>query len=150
MITRIAAFALAGSLAFLASRDLAACSCAPPPPPKEALGKASAVFSGKVVRMEKPKPRQGAGPIRPTQAFGKVKVVIQVSRVWKGDLGKEVTLTTNASSAACGYGFRPDEVYLIYCHGEKHALSTNLCTRTKPLADAGEDLTELGVGQEVE
>jgi hypothetical protein len=46
----------------------------------------------------------------------------------------------------CGYDFQAGETYLVYANndeGSANSLSTDICTRTRRLSDAGEDLTYL-------
>ena len=114
-----------------------ACSCVPPPPPKEALKSSTAVFSGKCVDIKIDE-----------KGFTK-HVTFEVDRVWKGDVGKKVTITTAVHGATCGYGFttKGDATYLVYCYGKPDALATNICTRTTTLAGAKGDLKELGEGE---
>jgi len=124
-------------LAALVSLPLGAdaCSCVPNPPPKEALAKASAVFSGKVLAVE----TEGR----------ESKVTIQVATVWKGIKDAKVVVFTPSNGAACGVAFKKDESYLVYCYddkSEKPVLRASLCSRTAPLASAKEDLKELGEG----
>jgi hypothetical protein len=115
------------------------CSCIVPPPPKQALKGSAAVFAGKVTAVK----RDGL----------QVRVTIEVSKTWKGTKGKTVEVTTASSGAACGYGFKKGTSYLVYCYaaGKKGAkpmpLSTNICTRTRTLAAAKDDLKELGPGK---
>ncbi len=128
------------ALAFLiASQSLIpaalACSCAPPPPPKQALAGSTAVFSGKCISVEIKEQRK--------------IVTFEVDRVWKGEVGKTVTITTAAHGATCGYAFttKGDATYLVYCYGKPDALSTNICTRTRSLAAGADDIKELGDGE---
>jgi len=123
----------------LVVRSAAACSCAPPPPPKQALEAAVAVFSGKVVEI-----KPGDQPFAPKQ------VTFEVNRSFKGVDGGRVSVTTAADSAMCGYAFQQGKSYLVYCYGEKKSLSTNICTRTRNIETAGEDLKELGEGKKPE
>lgn len=109
-----------------------ACSCIAPPSPKQALKKSSAVFSGEVTAIE-------------VEGFVK-KVTISVGRSWKGARKKTVTVTTSFSGASCGYGFQKGKKYLVYCY---RGLETGLCTRTKTLKSAKEDIKELGEGTKV-
>ena len=115
--------------------EVFACSCAPPPPPKEALAASSAVFTGKVVAVE------DVGDFQRS-------VTIEVASSWKGVKAKTVTVKTAKDSAACGYGFEKGKSYLVYARevkeGEAKVLSTNLCSRTRTLAEAKEDLAALG------
>jgi hypothetical protein len=134
LLTTVVAMAVAG--AGLAQ----ACSCIPPPPPKKALEQAHAVFSGKVTKIEE------AGE-------GELSVTLELATTWKGAADKELTLFTANQSAACGYGFEKGKTYLVYAHqikrGEAKVLETNICTRTALLADAKDDLKDLGAGKKV-
>jgi hypothetical protein len=65
-----------------------------------------------------------------------------VLRVWKGTLGRSVVLRTANDGASCGYPFAVHESYLVFTRDR----SVSLCSRTKPIADATEDLAALGDG----
>lgn len=114
-----------------------ACECTPPPPPKKAAAKSDAVLSGKVIALDAMNGRWA-------------KVTVEVAASYKGDAMKSTVLYTSKDGDACGYPFEAGKSYLIYAEladneGEK-VLRTTLCTRTRPLADAVEDLKELGEG----
>ena len=49
-------------------------------------------------------------------------------------------MLTAGSGPACGYGFKPGERYLVYANRKGTELVTGICSRTRPLADATEDL----------
>jgi hypothetical protein len=107
-----------------------ACSCAPSPPPQEALQQASAVFTGTVVAVD---------------TSGVTSTVrLQVDRSWKGAKCGEVTVTTPADSAACGFDFQVGQNYLVYADKQQGKFSVSLCSRTSLTSQAGEDLTALG------
>lgn len=118
-----------------------ACSCMMPPPPPKALEQAAAVFSGKVTKIEGDVTKQRT-------------ITIAVDQAWKGVETETVTLTTGPGGGMCGFGFQDGESYLVYAYrsGEKKdgPLSTSICTRTKTLANAKEDLDALGEGKEPE
>lgn len=137
---------LALTVAAAAASTAEACRCVPPPPPKKALEAAAAVFVGKAAKIE------------PDEARSFVVVTFEVRTFWKGADTKTVQVRTPGSSAACGNEFAKDQWYLVYCHaepdetrpGEKEpplVLHTNLCSRTRALKDAAEDLKELGKGK---
>jgi len=127
---------------FFASAAVA-CSCAPPPTAKASLEKASAVFTGKVLKIE------DAGKFERA-------ITLQVAQVWKGVKAKEVVVYTANNGAACGFEFEKGKSYLIYAgqeqrEGEKEkVLATNICTRTAALDTAQGDLKELGEGKKPE
>lgn len=109
-----------------------ACSCMVPPPPAEALGQSDSVFSGTVSAVQ--------------PGNGGVLVTFDVARIWKGPQDAQLTLATPADSASCGVEFAAGTEYLVYGRAEDGQLTTNLCSRTAPLANAGDDITALGEG----
>lgn len=126
---------LASVLCLLIAANVAdACKCAPPPPPKEAMAGAEAVFSGKCIDIV----------IKDRQKI----CTFEVDRVWKGEVGAKVVITTAEHGATCGYGFSTegDATYMVYARGKKGEFSTSICTRTRGLANAKDDLKELGDG----
>lgn len=112
-----------------------ACSCAPPQAPAVELKSSAAVFSGRVIAVNR----------RPSpEGLPEVEVVVAVNKVWKGFEQGEMTVITNANSAACGFGFDRGGSYLIYANrDDKGRLVTGLCTRTARLSSAAADIKEL-------
>ncbi len=117
-------------LALLGADAALACSCAPLPEPQQARDQAAAVFTGTVLGI--------------TQEGNLRLVRLRVEESWKGVRCGEVTVTTGLGDADCGYAFQEGQSYLIYADKQQGKLSTNICTRTKPTAEAGEDLAALG------
>ena len=119
-----------------------ACTCAPAKSAGQELERSTAVFSGKVIEIRRHK--------RDEDTFGKVEVVFRVGRAWKGVERRTVSVYTSSQSSACGYGFKEGRTYLVYAHGNTEGrLSTSICSRTRRLKDAGEDLDDLGAGREI-
>jgi hypothetical protein len=119
------------------SNKALACKCmiAEPPAARE---DASAVFEGRVVSITEHK---GEG------ALDRHQVKLSVVRTWKGlEQREQVDVFTNGSSAACGYTFAKDATYLVYANEHEGELSVSGCSRTRPLADAADDLAFLGAG----
>lgn len=116
----------------VAAQPALACSCAPAPGPQEALNQAAAVFTGTVVS------------IQPSENPLGYLVTFRVERTWKGTQCREVTVFTGQGDFDCGYPFQSGQSYLVYADRSKGQLATNICSRTKPTAEAGEDLTALG------
>ncbi|MEM9188130.1 MAG: hypothetical protein AAGF12_03055 [Myxococcota bacterium] len=109
----------------------AACSCAPPDP-AAAFESASSVFEGRVLRVDPD------GQLR--------RATLEVVRTWKGADSEEVDVRTAANSAACGFDFTVGESYLVYAderNGEEHV---SLCSPTKPIGEAGDELAAMGEG----
>ena len=133
------------ALGILASFNVpaaSACTCVMPPSPQEALGEATAVFSGTVVNIDAP---MGLS----ISSADPVKYTFSVSNVWKGPQSQEIIVASERNGASCGYEFKEDEEYLVYSFGEKDNLRTNICTRTKEMIFANPDLLALDGGEEI-
>ena len=121
---------------WLGAETASACSCAPARSAADELERSTAVFSGKVVEIRS---RKQSGNI-----FRGVEVVFRVEKAWKGVKGRTVSVFTASHGAACGYGFTQGRTYLVYAYGAADGwLSTNICSRTRRLKDAREDVNEL-------
>jgi hypothetical protein len=139
----IAAFAVL----FALPQACFACSCLAPPPPAEAAADAAAVFQGEVIKVEQVRGSTGA-EIR--------RVTMRVSKVWKGNVAAEMPVYTANDSAACGVDFQQGTEYVIYANASNgtdfwaspaNSLVTGLCDRTRPVAEAADDLAALGPGR---
>jgi hypothetical protein len=119
------------------ARQAFACDC-DVPTVKESLEHATAIFTGKVIKVE---------PVEPVEKNHTVRVTIEVDSVWKGEPRGTIHVFTPEDGGACGYGFEPGQTYLVYAKREADAadtLTTDICTRTRKLSEAGADLKELG------
>lgn len=115
-----------------------ACSCLPPEPPALALSHADAVFEGRVLSLSAVAPEDAA-------FGGELRYELELQRVWKGELPDVVVLTTPSSSAACGRSFEIGGRYLVYAaRGQRGELADFLCSRTRRISGADEDLAVLG------
>lgn len=114
------------------------CSCLPPPPPREALAQADAVFAGRVVSVIEHSEEDPGHPGGPH-----LEVRIVPSARWKAAASDTVTVRTADNSAACGFPFQEGEEYLVYASGDD-ALRVITCSRTAPLAQAADDVAALG------
>ncbi|XID94864.1 hypothetical protein ACF3MZ_10245 [Paenibacillaceae bacterium WGS1546] len=137
-ITLILAIVAGGLL--VPENRASACSCAS----RDAAAKldiSAAVFVGKVVGVGKAV--QGKfGPLRP--------YTFEVDQAWKGVEEKRVTVYSNdGASASCGYSFVQGETYLVYAHQENDRLQTGLCHGNRPIAEAGDELAQLGIGRDI-
>ena len=110
-----------------------ACSCLPRTP-QQSFESAQAVFAGRVIDVIQPNPDS------------EVKVIFEVSRVGKGQKRPRIVVMTSSSSASCGYSFQKREQYLVYASRQESQLGTGLCSGTKPLSMAQQDLAVLGEG----
>ena len=64
-------------------------------------------------------------------------VDFEVDQFWKGDTGKNITVTTGLSDADCGFNFKIGEAYKLYASGGGK-LSTGICSGTMLLAEVDE------------
>ncbi len=129
----IALAAVAGAALQLAAPARArACSCTLPLPPEQAAARAAAVFEGRTYGVH----REG----------NRVRYAFEVTRVWKGDVGAKVDIWTASHSAACGRGYDTGVAYIVYAHELPGGLlGDGLCSRTRPSANATDDLQVLGI-----
>jgi hypothetical protein len=149
LLTRPLASAAAVALLTLALLALlpdcaSACTCAVMPGSqqeraKRALDRATAVFAGEVIDIEKGLPSSS--------------VTFRVSEVWKGKQRETRTVSTPRYGASCGYPFKEGQEYLVYAYWgpqgspPRPGLKTDICTETKPLSEAGANLRVLREGQ---
>lgn len=103
---------------------------------REAAKRATAVFSGEVVNIE---PSGSA-----FSSAAPVRVVLDVSRVWKGPAYETLTVETARSGASCGYDFDEGRRYLVYADksslpegGDTESLQVGLCGATRPIPETG-------------
>ncbi len=124
------------SLAFLLAPGHAnACSCRRPPPPQQAMDEAAAVFEGRTFNTQDIDPY-------------KVAYEFEVTRFWKGDLTATVRLETRKSGASCGRSFREGVTYVVYASQTQDGLlRDSLCSRTREVEAASEDISVLGPGK---
>lgn len=137
------------SLSILIIGVVSACTCAPLPPPQEALENAVMVFSGKVVKIIPPN-------YRSTSPVSRIIAIFEISHIWKGSIAtNETSILTPSLGVACGISFSEGGEYLVYADYQKNELFpeedrnllwTNFCTRTENISWAQEDLEVFGEG----
>lgn len=132
----------AGALLFFSSWS-EACSCGDVGPPCQAFMSAKAVFAGRVVRVLNVDRKMTVG-IESFVTWGR-RAQFEVERAYKGIKAKTVELETGGGGGDCGYGFQEGKRYLVYAHGDKRTttLETNICTRTREVNMAADDLDYL-------
>lgn len=113
-----------------------ACSCAQPEPIAVELQNSDAVFTGRVLQVNK--------PLVVTSSLDPIRVLFEVQASWKGAEEKIVEIATASSDASCGYSdFAKKKDYLVFAHQTERGLEVNLCSRTQPLARATGDIALL-------
>jgi hypothetical protein len=113
-----------------------ACSCMYPGPPCQAYWNSPVVFAGTPL---------GGAEIEVDRDGGKVSQRLfrfRVDEAFRGVEGKEVEVLTGAWGGDCGYDFKPGTKYLVYGYAVKGKpwVGTGICSRTRPLSEADEDL----------
>lgn len=139
VIRAILLLVIVGILVVIGPNRSFACFCVPQGPPAEELARSTAVFSGRAIKIE-----PSSVPV--WQDVESVNVTFQVSAVWKGPLRETLTILTARWGIDCGYEFQGGGEYLVYALGTEDQLVVWFCSRTRPLAAAGEDLAALGAG----
>ena len=131
------ALALLGVLALPSRSD--ACSCVSQNHPCEAAWKVDAVFVAQVLDVIPDPARR-----RPT------RIRVRVLETFRGEPPNDAILTTSAELGNCGYdGFSVGETYLVYAgarsylDGTSSRLDVSLCSRTRRISEAAEDLAYL-------
>ena len=144
---------LAATLILSTGITAAELRCLRPASVTDAVSRATAVFSGEAVAKGYRRVDLSA-----SGGVGEVEVLavkFKVRRWWKGGNSRDVVLYTSVtktpgvgvSSLAEDFAFRKGESYLVYAYGPPEKLRTSACTRTSTLAQAEEDLRELGEGR---
>lgn len=115
-----------------------ACTCAPPLAACEAAWQATAVFAG---RVEEISPVPGKGP----ESLRRKVVRFEVIDPFRGTATSDVEVETGAGGGDCGYRFKKGAEYLVYASRNERSgrLTTGICSRTKLLGSAADDLAYL-------
>ena len=111
-----------------------ACSCAASGPPCQGYFQVDAVFAGTVTAISEVNDH-GDDPL-----FERRVVRLATQRAFRGVEGPTVDVFTGTGGGDCGYAFKTGEQYLVYAFRRQGRLTTGICSRTRPLAEAGEDL----------
>ena len=115
-----------------------ACSCVTPGSPSEELAKSTAVFMGQVVSVrEFDRGNDIMSSTDPTT------VEFEVTTIWKGPSSTTMFLTTARFGASCGFTFVKGEKYVVY---SQDGSTVSLCSRTRMVSKATDDLAALGKG----
>ena len=119
------------------ARDARACSCMTGTPLCETLWKTPVVFAGEVIDITDV---PGGFDSRLPENR---RVTFRVEQSWREDVPREVHVRTGSGGGDCGYPFIKGVRYLVFAHRNGEQLTTTICSPTKPISDAGEDLEYL-------
>ena len=129
-------------LTLASARSASACSCEPSGPPCQNAFHVDAVFAGTVLSISA-LPDEGP-PLRPGEFRIPQALRVEFAEVMalRGIQGAAVSVLTAGSGPACGYAFKVGERYLVYASRNQNGTGfvTGICSRTRRLADAGDDL----------
>ena len=126
---------LAAVLVLFCSAATFACSCMSSGPPCQAFWQADAVFSGQVISINRESTADENG-------FRMRVVRMFVKESFRGVDRPEVDVLTGLGGGDCGFGFQIGQEYLVYAYRRDtdKKLVTGICTRTRSLTKAQEDL----------
>jgi len=121
----------------LGARDAIACTCVVGGPPCQEFFQADAVFVGTVRSIEVRKvPIDG---LRVSVYDGQL-VHFTIERAERGVQGIETDVWTGMGVGDCGYPFKPGQRYVVYAGRKDGGLGTGICSRTRPIGEASDDL----------
>jgi hypothetical protein len=120
-----------------------ACSCARPSPPCDYYGSTDAIFLGRVVGSAERKSGVDQNGNKNLYDVGTIRFLVQEN--YKGAPGYEIEIHSGTGGGDCGYWFLRNESYVVYAYrnSKDNKLYTNICTRTKHVSAANEDLEYL-------
>ena len=77
-----------------------------------------------------------------------LRFAFEVTRVWKGEVPPSIEIVTALQSAACGRSYEFGVPYVVYATArDDGTLVDNLCSRSRMVVDAVEDIDTLGAGR---
>ncbi len=118
--------------------DALACSCPLSGPPCQAAWTADVVFSGTVRALDR---IEGSAA---DWLFERVRVTFVVDQGYINAPSGVVEVATGSGGGDCGYHFTVGKRYLVYAWKRPSAgLVTGICSRTRPIDEAEEDLKYL-------
>ena len=123
---------------FLQTDSAQACSCAAPATTAEALKRSTAVFRGRVIKISVPS-LDWIGLTR----TGAHRVKFEVLKQWKGPAAETTVVVTRLTGEGCGFPFEEQKEYLVYVVEEQKHIQSGICTGTKSIADAEEEMEQL-------
>jgi len=123
---------------FVQTEVARACSCSAPATTAEALKRSTAVFRGRVVKISVPS-LDWIGLTR----TGAHRVKFEILKQWKGPSAETTVVVTRLTGEGCGFPFEEQKEYLVYVVEEQKHIQSGICTGTKSIADAEEELEEL-------
>jgi hypothetical protein len=131
------------SLVFAFPHEAWACSCEGGGPPCQSVFQVDAIFAGTVSGLAA-LPDDDLPPLRPGES--RIPRQLRVDFVdvqgYRAVQGTSISVLTPGSGASCGYAFKQGQRYLVYAMRQANGteLVTSICSRTRLLVEADEDL----------
>ena len=127
-----------GVALMLMAEETLGCSCPMSGPPCQAASTADSVFVGTVRGIE-------SIDRDPSSGFDRLVLVrMDVERWFVNAVPRQVEIVTGPGGGDCGYRFANGGRYLVYAwKTETSRYRTSICSRTRPLDEAREDLRYL-------
>jgi 5-hydroxyisourate hydrolase-like protein (transthyretin family) len=126
------------ALVTIVTVDAAACSCMfGGAAPCSEYWKTDTIFEGMVIGESKVKVVEGSFK------FEKRLVRFELVESFRGAQSAQPEVITGWGGGDCGYAFKRGETYLVYAYRDEkdNRLYTSICSRTRSLADAAEDIS---------
>jgi hypothetical protein len=120
-------------------KDADACSCRESKPPCGGINKTSIVFSGEVLDVTV-HPEERTEAFKDNMPFIGVKAQVKVLEAFSNLTAKNLIVETGTGGGDCGFDFKAGEKYLIYAYEFKGRIITTICSRTKALSKAQNDV----------
>jgi hypothetical protein len=116
-------------------------------PLSESYKKSDAIFTGKIVGIEKFTKNLKLSKIR-TTTIEVTEYKFEIAKTFLG-LEKSKTVSIFVDGTNCDFNFKKDETYLVWAYQDKqNDLVTNSCTPTKLLEKAGAELDFLQTAED--
>lgn len=128
---------------FAAPLFVEACDCPLAGPPCESFWNTDVVFSGQVTEIKETPVKPVAQNDDPFSYQRRTRTIrFAVNESFRGIEEKSVELKTGMGGGDCGFDFENGQSYLVYAYRNKETgvLGTGICTRTRVLSKATEDL----------
>ncbi|MDT4965429.1 MAG: hypothetical protein QOJ64_166 [Acidobacteriota bacterium] len=131
---------IAAAVLTLCAQSALACSCFSGGPPCQAFANTEVVFVGTPIELTMTTIKQTVGNREydyPQRVF-----TFRVEEAFRGMPLTEVQIVTGNGGGDCGYDFRIGERYIVYAGHDtaKDTYGASICSRTRPLSEATEDL----------
>src|SRR5262245_41056089 len=131
-LVSIAVLATSAILGAAATSD--ACTCMTSPGACQAAWDVPAVFVADVV---------GVQDAQGDSSFARRRVQLRVAESFRGDAEGTVDLFTGQGGGDCGFPFVTGQRYLVYASRTGSGYQTGICSRTRRIDEAEEDLKYL-------